>query len=154
LDRTGSLTRPSTWIATLGPVGYWPLGPGTVASALATLVWWALPAPWLAWLGVVAAVTAIGVVAAGRAERVLGHDDGRIVIDEVAGMGIALLAAPRTWAGAAAAFALFRLFDIVKPPPVGRLQGVPGGWGVMIDDLAAGLIAAGLVAAGARILGA
>ena len=135
-------------------MGYWPLGPGTVASALATLAWWALPAPWFVWLGVVAAVTVMGVVAAGRAERVLGHDDGRIVIDEVAGMGIALLAAPRTWAGAVAAFALFRLFDIVKPPPVGRLQRVPGGWGVMIDDLAAGLIAAVLVAAGALILGA
>jgi phosphatidylglycerophosphatase A len=154
LDGTGGLSRPSTWIATLGPVGYWPLGPGTVASALATLAWWALPWHWLAWLGMVAAVTAMGVVVAGRAERVLGHDDGRIVIDEVAGMGIALLASPRTWAGAAAAFALFRLFDIVKPPPVGRLQRVPGGWGVMIDDLAAGVIAAALVAAGALLLGA
>jgi phosphatidylglycerophosphatase A len=153
LDRPDGLTRASTRIATLGPVGSWPVGPGTLASALAALLWWALPWPWLAWLGFVAAVTAVGVPVTGRAERALGHDDGRIVIDEVAGMAVALLAAPRTWAGVAAAFALFRVLDIAKPPPLHGLERVPGGWGVMLDDLAYGAVAALLVAGGFALLG-
>lgn len=146
--------RASTRIATLGPVGYWPVGPGTLASALVTLLWMAAPWPRVAWLGVALLWTVAGIPAGSRAERELGHDDGRIVIDEAAGMSLALLAAPRGWPYAGLAFGLFRLFDIAKPPPVGRLQRVPGGWGIMLDDLAAGGIAAALVAATAWILGA
>lgn len=134
-------------VATLGPVGRWPWGPGTLASALVALVWLVGWPVW-AWAGVVAVLTVVGVVAGDRAEAFLGHDDGRIVIDEVAGMGIALLAAPRTWIGASAAFLLFRLLDIAKPPPLGRLQDVRGGAGVMLDDVAAGVLAAGLIALG------
>jgi phosphatidylglycerophosphatase A len=139
-------------IATLGPVGYWPVGPGTLASALVGLLWRVLPWPWTAWVALLLVLSGVGTVAAGRAERALGHDDRRIVIDEAVGMGIALLAAPRTWAGAAIAFALFRLFDIVKPPPLGRLQQAPAGWGIMLDDIGAGLVAAGLLRAGLAIL--
>lgn len=146
------LTRASTAVATLGPVGYWPVGPGTLASALVTVLWLAWPWPWAAWLAVVGLWAVIGIPAGGRAERVLGHDDGRIVIDEAAGMGLALLAAPRAWGWAAAAFALFRLFDIAKPPPLRGLQRVPGGWGIMLDDLGAGVLAALALAAGGLLL--
>ena len=151
MDRPDGLTSLSVRIATLGPVGYWPWGPGTLASALVTALWLALPWPWALWLAVVVLWTAAGTPAAGRAERSLGHDDGRIVIDEAAGMGLALLAAPRTWPAAAIAFALFRVFDIFKPPPLGRLQRVRGGWGVMLDDLGAGAAAALLVLAASRL---
>lgn len=141
------MTRLSVAVATLGPVGWWPLGPGTLASALVAPLW-LLPVPWAAWLAVVGAAMVGGTAAADRAETVLGHDDGRIVIDEVVGMGLALLATPRTWAGVGIAFLLFRFLDIAKPPPVGRLQRVRGGWGVMLDDVAAGVLAAGLIALG------
>lgn len=140
-------------IATLGPVGLWPWGPGTLASALVAALW-PLGLPLAAWGAIAAGLTMIGVSAAERAERSLGHDDGRIVIDEAAGMAVALLAAPPGWRGALAAFALFRFFDIAKPPPLGRLQDAPGGWGVMLDDLGAGAAAAAVVVGGRAILGA
>ena len=147
------MTRASTAAATLGPVGYWPLGPGTLASALVTVLWAVVAWPRAAWLALTLLWIVVGVPVGTRAERVLGPDDGRIVIDEAAGMSLALLAAPRGWPAAGAAFLLFRLFDIMKPPPIGRLQRIKGGWGIMLDDLGAGALAALLVAAGARLLG-
>jgi phosphatidylglycerophosphatase A len=151
VDRKNGVRRASTLLATLGPVGYWPVGPGTLASALVTLLWAAAPWPRAVWLGVALLWTAAGIPAAHRAERELGHDDGRIVIDEAAGMSLTLLAAPRGWPWAGFAFVLFRLFDIVKPPPVGRLQRLSGGWGIMLDDLAAGALAALLIMAASRV---
>lgn len=147
------MTRAALGAATLGPVGLWPWGPGTLASALVALLWWTWAPSWAAWFAVAVAFAASGVAASGRAETVLGHDDDRIVIDEAAGMAVALLAAPRTLAWAGLAFLLFRLLDILKPPPIGRLQEVPGGRGVMIDDLAAGAITAALVGLGVALTG-
>lgn len=141
------MSRAATAVATLGPVGYWPWGPGTAASAITALVWM-LPWPGMAWLALVMAVILVGGWTAHRAETVLGPDDGRIVIDEVAGMGVTLLAAPHTWVGAGIAFALFRILDIAKPPPVERAHRARGGWGVMLDDVVAGVLAAGLLALG------
>lgn len=138
------------WIATLGPVGHWPWGPGTLASALVGILWWTAWVPRSAWLVGLLGVTWVGIVSAGRAEESLGVDDGRIVIDEVAGMGLALIVVPQSLAGTGLAFALFRAFDILKPPPVGRMQELPRGWGVLADDLVAGALAAlvgGIVAA-------
>ena len=136
------------WIATVGPVGHWPWGPGTLASALVAVLWWRLPTPGWAWVVGLVAVTAAGLVAAGRAEAELGRDDRRIVIDEVAGMGLASIAVPHTLVGAGIAFVLFRVFDIWKPPPIARVEDLPGGWGVMVDDLAAGAAAALLAGLG------
>lgn len=146
------MTRAASGVATLGPVGYWPVGPGTAASALVGALWLA-PIPVAAWALAAVVATMLGIPVTGRAERALGHDDGRIVLDEAAGMAIAALGAPRSAVGAVVAFALFRAFDILKPPPIGRLQRAPGGWGVMLDDVAAGLAAALVAWGGFRLLG-
>ncbi|MFN2384598.1 MAG: phosphatidylglycerophosphatase A [Gemmatimonadota bacterium] len=140
------MTRAAVWGATLGPIGYWPWGPGTLASAAVTLVWWAT-APGVA-VTIVAAVLlgGLGVPLAGSAERALGPDDRRIVVDEAAGMALALAGAPPGVAGALVALAWFRLFDIFKPPPVRQAERVAGGVGVMLDDMVAGALAAAATA--------
>jgi phosphatidylglycerophosphatase A len=140
-------------IATVGGVGRAPLAPGTVASALTIAVlWWFGPPP-VVLAALVGVVTALGTWAAGEAERALGaKDPGAIVVDEVAGMTLAVLAVPLTPAVALVAFLLFRIFDVLKPFPANASQRLLGGVGVMADDLIAGLYALALVAL-ARQLG-
>lgn len=142
METEDTLNRTVGWTATLGPIGYWPVGPGTVAAALVTLGWWAWSPPLVAWLGVALGLCAASLGSAGRAEKVLGTDDGRIVIDEAAGMAIALVGAPATAWGAAVGFVLFRAFDIGKPPPVNRMHDLHGGVGILLDDVVAGAMAA------------
>ena len=85
-------------------------------------------------------MTGIGVWAAGEADAVLGTKDSpTIVIDEIAGFLIAMLLVPFSWWTVAAGFVLFRVFDILKPWPLKTLQEIPGGPGVMLDDLGAGV---------------
>lgn len=129
-------------IATTGGVGHAPAAPGTVASVVTVAgIWLAAPSP--AALGVlVVAVTVMGVWAAQRAAPLLGGDDpGAIVVDEVAGMALAALAVPPTAGALAAALVLFRVFDIAKPWPAGAAERLPGGLGIVADDLVAGLYA-------------
>jgi phosphatidylglycerophosphatase A len=127
-------------VATLGPVGRAPVAPATVASAVTLLVAWFLPIP--PWPVTIAAL-AVGAVLAcwicGVAEQRLGHDAHPIVLDEVIGQSIALLAAPRWWPAYLAALVLFRLFDIWKPFGAREAQDLPGGIGVVADDVIAGL---------------
>ena len=149
-------------IATCG-VGYLPLAPGTWGSLLAVVFYLLLHRQWFptsdlvpgayvrgfvtVQLLIVVAVTIIGTWAASRTERITGRKDpGRVVIDEVAGQLIALMAVPGgLWIGfpvpVLVAFILFRFFDIVKPYPARKLEGIPGGLGIMADDLVAGLYA-------------
>ena len=90
----------------------------------------------------IAAAIALGVPAATIVEREAGRTDpGFVVIDEVIGQWIALLLSPAGWRHGLIALALFRLFDITKPFPVRRLERLPGGWGIVFDDVAAGLYA-------------
>ena len=144
-------------IATLGPVGYAPIAPATAGSAVVTLVAWFAPAPPVA--AVVVMLVAIGALAvwsAGIAERTLGHDAKPIVIDEVVGQMLALLYVPRHPVEYAAAFLLFRLFDIWKPLGAREAQRFPGGWGVVADDVIAGItacVATQLALAGLRAAG-
>ena len=92
----------------------------------------------------VVALLVVGALAATRAERALGTTDpGPVVIDEVMGMCVTLVGAPLTWPTALAGFLLFRVFDIVKPPPARQLERAHGGWGIMLDDLAAGRVRLG-----------
>jgi phosphatidylglycerophosphatase A len=135
--------------------GFFPVAPGTAGSVVGVAIGVALLAwsPWLLAGG--AAVAAVGGTACIRAATGMGwlgsekgdHDDpGWIVIDEIAGQMIALLALPRPgWMGVALAFALFRLFDIWKPGPVGWADRRGGAVGVMADDVLAGLAAGAVV---------
>jgi phosphatidylglycerophosphatase A len=130
------------FIATGFYVGYLPGAPGTLGSLWAPILCIALPKAWLpaVWWSIPVIVVA-GIWAAGRAEREWGHDPGRVVIDEVAGALLTLLALPLSlpvvWTG----FILFRAFDILKPPPIRWCERLPGGWGIMADDIAAGIAA-------------
>ncbi len=126
--------------------GYAPVAPGTAGSALGLLLYAGLrELPAAGYLGLVALVTLLGTWAAGRAEVIYGRkDDGRITIDEVAGMLLSLALLPTAahpLAVPVTAFLLFRIFDIAKPPPCRWLESLPGGVGVMADDLVAGLYA-------------
>ncbi|PYM24889.1 MAG: hypothetical protein DMD80_22865 [Candidatus Rokuibacteriota bacterium] len=139
-------TRVALVIATVGGAGWAPVAPGTVASALTALLLWLVPFSRAGLVLFFVAVTLIGTWAAEHAERALGgKDPGAIVIDEVAGMTLSVLALPLTLPVLAVAFALFRVFDIVKPFPAGKAQALRGGAGVMVDDLIAGLYALAVV---------
>ena len=140
---------PAVLIATCFGAGLARWAPGTAASALA------LPAAWLlrsytGTLGLAVAtlvVVVVGVWAAGACERRTGtRDSPAIVIDEVAGQWVALLLVPPAPAAYGVGFVLFRLFDVVKPWPIGLIdRHVKGGFGVMLDDLVAGVFAAVLL---------
>ncbi|MGM0451926.1 MAG: phosphatidylglycerophosphatase A family protein [Thermodesulfobacteriota bacterium] len=129
--------------ATAGYIGKIPFAPGTFGSLPGILLFW-LVAPFPLGIGllVLAAIIAAAVWAADRAEHVMGCKDPKsVVIDEIAGMGVAFAGLPFSWPVAAAGFIVFRFFDIVKPYPIGWLEKkYSGGLGVVIDDVAAGLI--------------
>ncbi|MBS0194292.1 MAG: phosphatidylglycerophosphatase A [Proteobacteria bacterium] len=139
------LRHPLGWIATGFGSGLSPRAPGTVGSAAALLPWWLwlreLSLPY--YLAALVIAFAVGVWAAHWVVRRSGVDDPQMVVwDEFVGVWIALLAAPAGWVWMLAGFALFRLFDIAKPWPVGWAdRTVKGGLGVMFDDVLAGLYA-------------
>lgn len=149
--KTSSLPRGPLWaklIATFFGVGRLHPGPGTWGSAAAVVLWTALasalPATSRTPVAIALAllVTLIGIPAATQVARASGVKDPQfVVIDEVAGQTIALIAAPLAWKTFLAGFVLFRAFDIVKPPPVRQLERLPEGTGIMLDDVAAGLFA-------------
>ncbi len=152
--------------ATFFGVGLLKPGPGTWASVEAVALWygaarlseysrfgWTVTNPTrttyipdAGWLGLftflaVVVVTVIGIPAATRVARESGREDpGHVVIDEVAGQWTTLIVCHPDWRHALMALALFRLFDITKPWPIRKLETLPGGWGIMLDDLAAGVL--------------
>lgn len=135
-------------------MGYLKPAPGSWGSLAAAVVWWFLAPEALAvQISIVMLAFGAGTWSAAKLEQLSGgRDPAIVVIDEVAGMWCALLMAePSLWYYGAA-YILFRFMDIFKPGPVGRLEDLPGGWGVMMDDVAAGLITLAVVRAGAAIL--
>ena len=121
--------------------GLFPIAPGTVGSLVAVLALWFIP---FSTTGLVAASVlffVIGLWASTVCEEDWGHDPGKVVWDEVVGMMVAVFAMPKHWIIYAAAFVLFRVFDITKPFPANKSQNLPKGWGVMVDDVIAGLFA-------------
>lgn len=83
----------------------------------------------------------LGVIASKKLEPEWGHDPSRIVVDELVGVWVAMLGVPVSWLNLLLAFGLFRLFDIWKPLGIRKLERLPSGWGVMMDDVAAGVMA-------------
>lgn len=131
-------------LATFFGAGFFPKAPGTVAT-IATIPLYLLlrrlPLP--LYVGFIGKLFVTGVVVSGMMEKEWGKDPSRVVIDEVCGLLVTLVERPAGIKEIALGTALFRLFDIVKPPPVGTLdRNLKGGLGIMADDIAAGIMAA------------
>lgn len=124
-----------------------PVAPATVASLVALVVYWALPisgdSP--AFLGLVGASLLVGPWACGSLASGTDPDPKRAVWDEVAGMWLTCLFLPKALPWLAAAFLLFRALDILKPWPIRQYERLPGGYGIMADDVAAGVLGAAVL---------
>lgn len=155
IEPAGKKTLWAWTVATFFGAGLGKPGPGTWGSVAALLLWAAVahfghPTADVLMIALIAGVVlsvGLGVPAATIAARESGrHDPGFVVIDEVAGQWITLLGSPTDWRHGLIALVLFRLFDITKPFPVRRLERLPEGWGIVFDDVAAGLYAWGVAA--------
>lgn len=142
------LKHPYAWIALGFGTGLAPKAPGTVGSLAAAILWWFIMANQPLWLQMVVIIVSfeLGVRASNwMIARTGVQDPGFIVWDEFIGQWIALLLLPKTLLWYAVGFALFRLFDIVKRGPVGWAdKSFKGGFGVMFDDVLAGIMAMGV----------
>jgi len=141
--------RWALFVLSVCDLGFLPLVPGTFGSLAGLGIALLLPADaWHLSIGIgVLAASALTVALGPAAARAAGREDPpQVVMDEVAGMMLALIVVPAPSAvEAAVGFLLFRAFDILKPPPGRALERLPGGWGILLDDLAAGAWAAGLL---------
>ena len=131
-------------IGTAFGLGFFPVAPATLASFVAVAVYFALPvggdSP--VFFGMVAASLIVGPWGCGSLTSADDPDPKRAVWDEVAGMWLTCLLLPKTLPWLAAAFVLFRVLDVLKPWPIRHFERLPGGWGIMADDVAAGVIGA------------
>ncbi|MBH31613.1 MAG: phosphatidylglycerophosphatase A [Candidatus Marinimicrobia bacterium] len=138
-----ALVHLADWLSTCFRIGYLPYAPGTWGSSAAVIVWRLLPDMELFRLAlIVIVIFLIGVISSTIVvEKEMESDPSHVIIDEWAGMWIALLMIPNEWVWIGIAFALFRMFDILKVYPADRFEKLPGGWGIMMDDVVAGLYA-------------
>lgn len=148
-------------LATSLGAGFCPIAPGTAGAAAGLLIWWVatllLPFATVQTGAVAASIffTLLSLKPINRLEQQWGKDPSRVVIDETVGVWLALFAVPQAdaWYHIAAAFVLFRLLDMTKPFGIRRLERLHGGVGVMMDDIAAGLLAATLLALFSLLIG-
>ncbi len=148
-DERPSRTVFAWLLATFFGIGFIRPGPGTWASLVTAALWWAcagflVQGSLQSFYAMVAAcgIIVVGIPVSSIVARESGvTDPGHVVIDEVAGQLIALIAVPLRWQYVLASFILFRGFDILKPPPLRQLEKLPGGSGIMLDDLGAGVYA-------------
>lgn len=129
------------YLATLGFIGYLPIAPGTFGSLVAMVFFAILKPPLSVHIFLIIAITVVGTIASHKTEKLLNEKDSRhIVIDEFAGYALSILFLPATLPYLIAAFLLFRLFDILKPPPIRWIEAtISGGFGIVADDLMAGI---------------
>ena len=134
------------FVATFFYLGKLPFAPGSWGSLGALLLWLLLPITFSVHLSVIIILFVLGVYSSSRMAKYLDdHDPSEVVIDEVVGMGISLFMLPHSPGLYFLAFILFRVFDILKPSFIYRIQNLSGGWGIMLDDVLAGLITFALV---------
>jgi phosphatidylglycerophosphatase A len=127
-------------IATMGFVGRCPLAPGTAGTLAAAAIYWYVGLDrLLLGGGFILLFFLLGVRASLVMQRHFGQDPPRVVVDEAVGFWIALFAVPKSLVLVASGFVLFRLFDIWKPFPIRKVEGLPHGWGIMADDVVAGI---------------
>ena len=146
----------SEWLATCFKIGHLPIAPGTWGSLAAVIGWWL----WLQYLDplvFIVLIITIFIIGVFATNIIINHtgekDPSRVVIDEVAGQWVGLLMLPDGALYIAGAFILFRFLDILKPWPIRQLEQFPKGWGVMLDDMLAGLLTLGLIQGISRLLG-
>ncbi|MEP7145094.1 MAG: phosphatidylglycerophosphatase A [Ferruginibacter sp.] len=137
-----------TLVASVLGIGYVGKGGGTIAAIVYCIIWFLLPAGYenSIWQVVTTIlILIVGTWSSGEVEGIWGRDSSKVVIDEVAGMAIALLYVPQNTGYVMISLVAFRFFDIVKPLGVRKAEILPKGWGVMADDLLAGLYALAVI---------
>ena len=145
----------SEWLATCFKIGHLPIAPGTWGSLAAVIGWWL----WLQYLDplvFIVLIITIFIIGVFATNIIIDHtgekDPSRVVIDEMAGQWLGLLMLPEGMLYIAGAFILFRFLDILKPWPIRQLEQFPNGWGVMLDDMLAGLLTLCLIQCVSRLL--
>ncbi len=141
------------FVATFFYLGKIPVVPGSCGSLGALVLWLFLPITVSVHLSVILILFVLGVYSSHKVAKYLKvHDPSEIVIDEAVGMGISLFMLPHSLGLYLMAFLLFRFFDILKPSFIYQVQNLPGGWGIMLDDVLAGLFTLAIVSGIAFIL--
>lgn len=143
----GYLVKWAVWISTCGGIGYFPRFPGTIGSIAGLALF--LPFRSLSlipYLLLLILLFALGVWTSNISESFFKRKDAsHIVIDEVLAVFVVSYFLPQTWPWLLAGLIVFRVFDITKPPPIKRFEKLPGGWGVMVDDVIAAFYSLGLL---------
>ncbi len=121
--------------------GYMPVAPGTAGSLIALLIYFLFPLDSFHWLAISILLFFTGVWTGSEIEKDKGEDPGLVVIDEMVGQWLAVIFLPPTLVTLLIGFILFRVFDIFKPYPINKSQKLKAGWGIMIDDVLAGIYA-------------
>ena len=141
------------FVATFFYLGKLPFAPGSWGSLGALLLWLLFPVTFSFHLSALIILFVLGVYSSNKIAKDLGDDDpSEVVIDEVVGMGISLFMLPHTLGLYILAFFLFRIIDIFKPLYISRIEDLSGGWGIMLDDVMAGLLTCAIVKGIAIIL--
>jgi len=120
-------------------LGYLPVAPATFASIISIVIWYFLLPYKVIYIAVAVILFVVGIILSKEFTTLWGKDPRQVVIDEYASLLLPLYFTPRRIIPLVITFALFRFFDILKPPPLRRLEDVPGGWGIMLDDLGAAI---------------
>ena len=134
------------FVATFFYLGKLPFAPGSWGSLGALLLWLLLPVTFSVHLSTLTILFILGVYSSNKMVKYLNNQDpSEVVIDEVVGMGVSLFMLPHSFGLYLLAFILFRILDIIKPLFIYRIQNLSGGWGIMLDDVLAGLFTFALV---------